>query len=74
MGPKSDFHFASHDGRPVFLSCLDLVILLIENSDKRMLVFSSRKSQDSFGTELPSNRPLIKGTFEIFEFPQMASL
>ena len=74
MGPKSDFHFASHYGRPVFLSCLDWVILLIDNSDSRMLVFSSGKSQDSFGTELPSNRPLMKGILELFGFPQVASL
>ena len=74
MGPRSDFHFASHDGRPDFLSCLDLVILLIENSDRRMLVFSSRNSQDSFGTELLSSRPLMNETFELFGFPQIASL
>ena len=74
MGPRSDFHFASHDGRPDFLSCLDLVILLIENSDRRMLGFSSRNSQDSFGTELLSSRPLMNETFELFGFPQIASL
>ena len=74
MGPRSDFHFASHDGRSDFLSCLDLVILLIENSDRRMLDFSSRNSQDSFGTELLSKRPLMNETFELFGFPQTASL
>ena len=72
--PSIDFHFDSQVGRPVLRSCLDFVILLIEKSDKRMLVLSSRNNHSSFGTMLLSILPRIKVVLLLFGLPQMASL